>query len=131
MAFCEAFGLPPEPPPAFGVRQVIARRAAEELHDGAVLNYRGQRFLHLAAPADGGVVLALNFADLSTAALALVRGDFWRVVAIIVLTTVPLFWLARFARRRIAYHGDWVRAVRRGGSKRCIRTRTSTTRRWR
>ncbi len=31
-------------------------------------------------------------------------------------TTVPLFWLAVFARhRRIAYHGDWTRAVRRGG----------------
>ena len=31
------------------------------------------------------------------------------------LTTVPLFWLAAFARhRRIAYRGDWVRAVRRG-----------------
>lgn len=32
------------------------------------------------------------------------------------LTTVPLFWLAAFGRqRRIAYRGDWVRAVRRGG----------------
>jgi hypothetical protein len=31
------------------------------------------------------------------------------------LTTVPLFWLAVFARhRRIAYRGDWTRAVRRG-----------------
>ncbi|MBP1704640.1 MAG: hypothetical protein H6Q36_379 [Chloroflexi bacterium] len=31
------------------------------------------------------------------------------------LTTVPLFWLAVFARhRRIAYRGDWVRAGRRG-----------------
>jgi hypothetical protein len=31
------------------------------------------------------------------------------------LTTIPLFWLAVFARqRRIAYRGDWVRAVRRG-----------------
>jgi hypothetical protein len=31
------------------------------------------------------------------------------------LTTIPLFWLASFARqRRIAYRGDWVRAVRRG-----------------
>jgi uncharacterized membrane protein YjjP (DUF1212 family) len=28
---------------------------------------------------------------------------------------VPLFWLAVFARhRRIAYRGDWTRAVRRG-----------------
>ncbi len=31
------------------------------------------------------------------------------------LTTVPLFWLAVFARHgRIAYRGDWLRAVRRG-----------------
>jgi hypothetical protein len=31
------------------------------------------------------------------------------------LTTAPLFWLAGFARnRRIAYRGDWVRALRRG-----------------
>jgi hypothetical protein len=32
------------------------------------------------------------------------------------LTLVPLFWLAIFARhRRIAYRGDWSRAIRRGG----------------
>jgi hypothetical protein len=32
------------------------------------------------------------------------------------LTTVPLFWLAAFARgRRIAYRGSWSRAMRRGG----------------
>ena len=32
------------------------------------------------------------------------------------LTTTPLFWLAAFSRhRRIAYRGDWVRALRRGG----------------
>lgn len=31
------------------------------------------------------------------------------------LTTAPLFWLVGFARqRRIAYRGDWTRAVRRG-----------------
>jgi len=31
------------------------------------------------------------------------------------LTTVPLFWLAVFARhRRIAFRGDWPRAMRRG-----------------
>jgi hypothetical protein len=31
------------------------------------------------------------------------------------LTTVPLFWLAKFGRQaRIAYRGDWVRALRRG-----------------
>jgi hypothetical protein len=34
----------------------------------------------------------------------------------VALTTVPLFWLALFARhRRIAYRGDWTRAIRRGG----------------
>ena len=32
------------------------------------------------------------------------------------LTTTPLFWLAAFSRhRRIAYRGDWARALRRGG----------------
>lgn len=31
------------------------------------------------------------------------------------LTTIPLFWLVVFARnRRIAFKGDWVRALRRG-----------------
>jgi hypothetical protein len=31
------------------------------------------------------------------------------------LTTIPLFWLAVFARgRRIAYRGAWNRAIRRG-----------------
>jgi hypothetical protein len=31
------------------------------------------------------------------------------------LTAAPLFWLAGFVRqRRIAYRGDWVRAIRRG-----------------
>jgi len=31
------------------------------------------------------------------------------------LTLIPIFWLIVFARhRRIAYRGDWVRAVRRG-----------------
>lgn len=31
------------------------------------------------------------------------------------LTAAPLFWLASFARhQRIAYRGDWLRAVRRG-----------------
>ena len=32
------------------------------------------------------------------------------------LTVIPLFWLVVFGRhRRIAYRGDWTRAVRRGG----------------
>jgi len=31
------------------------------------------------------------------------------------LTVIPILWLAVFGRhRRIAYHGDWVRAIRRG-----------------
>ena len=31
------------------------------------------------------------------------------------LTAMPLFWLLSFARqRRIAYRGDWIRAIRRG-----------------
>ncbi len=33
----------------------------------------------------------------------------------IALTAIPLCWLAVFGlHRRIAYHGDWARAVRRG-----------------
>jgi hypothetical protein len=32
------------------------------------------------------------------------------------VTSVPLFWLVAFSRhRRIAYRGDWTRALRRGG----------------
>ncbi len=32
------------------------------------------------------------------------------------LTVMPLFWLAAFGRhRRVAYKGDWLRAIRRGG----------------
>jgi len=32
------------------------------------------------------------------------------------LSTIPLFWLAAFARnQRVAYRGSWVRAIRRGG----------------
>lgn len=31
------------------------------------------------------------------------------------VTTIPLFWLAAFTRHgRIAYRGDWTRAIRRG-----------------
>ncbi len=31
------------------------------------------------------------------------------------LTAIPLFWLSIFARHgRIAYRGDWIRAIRRG-----------------
>jgi hypothetical protein len=31
------------------------------------------------------------------------------------LTAAPLFWLAGFARHhRVAYRGDWIRAIRRG-----------------
>ena len=31
------------------------------------------------------------------------------------LTVIPLFWLTAFARhRRIAFNGDWTRAIRRG-----------------
>lgn len=33
----------------------------------------------------------------------------------ITLTLIPIIWLTIFGRhRQIAYHGDWVRAVRRG-----------------
>lgn len=37
------------------------------------------------------------------------------MAAAVGLTTVPLFWLAAFARgRRIAFRGAWARAARRG-----------------
>jgi hypothetical protein len=33
----------------------------------------------------------------------------------VALTSIPLFWLIVFGRhRRIAYRGDWIRAIRRG-----------------
>ena len=36
--------------------------------------------------------------------------------AAIAVNVMPLFWLAGFARhRRIAYRGDWLKAIRRGG----------------
>jgi hypothetical protein len=40
----------------------------------------------------------------------------WILVGLVVgLTMIPLFWLAAFGRhRRIAYQGDWLRAIRRG-----------------
>jgi hypothetical protein len=31
----------------------------------------------------------------------------------VAITALPLFWLAAFTHRRIAYRGDWTRAVRR------------------
>ena len=33
--------------------------------------------------------------------------------AAIALTLAPLLWLAGFARKRIAYRGDWTRSIRR------------------
>lgn len=30
------------------------------------------------------------------------------------LTVVPVLWIGSFARRRIAYRGAWIRALRRG-----------------
>lgn len=50
-------------------------------------------------------LLNLNAGFVGALALGLASG----------LTTAPLFWLVSFARhRRIAYRGDWFRALRRG-----------------
>lgn len=68
----------------------------------------------LAVVAWGAVALVLVTVDpMSTSAAGFIgAGAFGAAAA---LTTAPLFWLISFARHnRIAYRGDWWRAVRRG-----------------
>ena len=50
-----------------------------------------------------------------SAAFSMATIDLYTTFSDYNLTTIPLFWLASFARqRRIAYRGDWARAARRG-----------------
>ena len=59
----------------------------------------------------GAIAFLLDPRDSSTAGFAGAAA----LGAAIGLTVMPLFWLGAFARhRRIAYRGDWSRAIRRG-----------------
>jgi hypothetical protein len=59
----------------------------------------------------GAIAFLLDPRDGSTAGFAGAAA----LGAAIGLTVMPLFWLGAFARhRRIAYRGDWSRAIRRG-----------------
>jgi hypothetical protein len=59
----------------------------------------------------GVIALLLGPRDGSTAGFAGAAA----LGAAIGVTVMPLFWLGAFARqRRIAYRGDWFRAIRRG-----------------
>ena len=59
-------------------------------------------------------VIAVNVDPVATSGAGFVSAI--ALGAAVGLTAAPLFWLVGFARhRRIAYRGDWVKAVRRGG----------------
>lgn len=58
-------------------------------------------------------VVALNVDPLSSANAGFLGAAVLGLAT--ALTAAPLFWLVGFARhRRIAYRGDWTRAIRRG-----------------
>ena len=90
---------------------VAARLAAMELRDRLV----NLGLFGAAAVAWGVVIVVLTTRDplldreaglVGAAAIGIAAG----------LTTMPLFWLGAFARNhRVAYRGEWVRAIRRGG----------------
>lgn len=108
-----------------GAERALDARAAAELDDGIdrldflVMEAR-DRLTNLGFFAGAGVVwilvaLVVTTRDPRADATAGFVGALLIGLAI-GLTVVPLFWLATFARhRRIAYRGDWSRAVRRGG----------------
>ncbi|HEY8167573.1 MAG: hypothetical protein ACHQ02_02215 [Candidatus Limnocylindrales bacterium] len=59
------------------------------------------------------VVFVTNRSPAGDVAVAMIGAAL--IGAAFALTTIPLFWLAAFQRRRrIAYRGDWLRATRRG-----------------
>jgi hypothetical protein len=97
----------------------VGPEAGPDTLDSLVMDAR-DRLTNLAFFAGAGVVwilvaLVLTKRDPSVAAAAGFVGALLIGLAA-GLTLVPLFWLAIFARhRRIAYRGDWTRAVRRGG----------------
>jgi hypothetical protein len=86
--------------------------------DSLVMEPR-DRLANLGFFAAGGVVFALVAIVFTTRDPVLDRGAGY-VGAILLglaigLFAMPLFWLGAFARhRRIAYRGDWTRAIRRG-----------------
>ena len=90
---------------------VAARLAVMELRDRLV----NLALFAAAAAAWGVFVILLTTRDplldreaglVGAAAIGIAAG----------LTTMPLFWLAAFGRNRgVAYRGEWVRAIRRGG----------------
>jgi len=68
----------------------------------------------LAVIAWAGVAVVLLAVDPRSSSAAGFLGA-GALAAALALTTAPLFWLASFARHnRIAYRGDWWRALRRG-----------------
>lgn len=68
----------------------------------------------LAALAWVGVVAIALFLDPRSSITAGFAGA-GALGAAVALTAAPLLWLVGFARqRRIAYRGDWIRALRRG-----------------
>ena len=75
---------------------------------------RALLLIGLAAVAWAGVAAVLILVDpLSSSAAGFAGGG--AIGAAAALTTAPLFWLVSFARHnRIAYRGDWWRALRRG-----------------
>ncbi|HET7182677.1 MAG TPA: hypothetical protein VFI15_10630 [Candidatus Limnocylindrales bacterium] len=75
---------------------------------------RALLLIGLAAVAWAGVAAVLILVDpLSSSAAGFAGAG--AIGAAAALTTAPLFWLVSFARHnRIAYRGDWWRALRRG-----------------
>ena len=94
-------------------------RDAEEPLDSLVMEAR-DRLANLGFFAAAGVVWVLVALVITTRDPRIDPGAGY-VGALLIglalgLMMVPLFWLAIFGRhRRIAYRGDWTRAIRRGG----------------
>ena len=93
--------------------------ATLEALDSVVMDGR-DRLANLGLLAAGGIVFILVAVVFTTRDPALDPGAGY-VGALLLglalgLLTTSLFWLAVFGRhRRIAYRGDWPRAIRRGG----------------
>jgi hypothetical protein len=86
--------------------------------DSLVMEPR-DRLANLGFFAAGAVVFALVAIVFTTRDPALDRGAGYLGAILLGLAiglfATPLFWLGAFARhRRIAYRGDWTRAIRRG-----------------
>jgi hypothetical protein len=77
---------------------------------------RRRNLLLFAAAAMGWVAVGVVFVDLDPRTDPGIRYLGAGVIGVSLgLTTAPLFWLLAYARqRRIAYRGEWTRALRRG-----------------